>query len=85
MEQAKTSPKHFLTPKQFMEKTGLSRNTVYQGIKDGSIPSIRISRRKLLIPEDALEMKLHAATAATAKLQHNREGANGKHSDRNRG
>ena len=48
----------FLTPKQFMVATNLPRNTVYEGIKDGTIPSIRISKRKILIPEDALERKL---------------------------
>ena len=48
----------FLTPKQFMEQTHLSRNTVYEGIRDGSIPSIRISKRKILIPEDALDRRL---------------------------
>ena len=49
---------HFLTPKQFMAATNLPRNTVYEGIKDGTIPSIRISKRKILIPEDALERRL---------------------------
>ena len=40
-------PVKFLTPKQFMEQTHLSRNTVYEGIRDGSIPSICISKRFL--------------------------------------
>ncbi len=64
MAQNVASPKRFITPGEFIERTGLSRNTVYQGIKDGSIPSVRISKRKLLVPEDALEMKLHAAETA---------------------
>ena len=51
----------FLTPKEFMKEKKLPRNTVYEGIRDGSIPSIRISKRKLLIPEDALERKLAQA------------------------
>ncbi|MCH7620715.1 MAG: helix-turn-helix domain-containing protein [Chloroflexi bacterium] len=63
MEQALDSleghiPVKFLTPKQFMDQTHLSRNTVYEGIKDGSIPSIRISKRKILIPADALDRRL---------------------------
>jgi len=30
----------------------------YEGIKNGTIPSVRISKRKILIPEDALERLL---------------------------
>ena len=52
----------FLTPKEFMVAENLSRNTVYQGLQDGSIPSVRISKRKILIPEDALERKLEQNT-----------------------
>lgn len=52
------TPNHFLTPKQFMEASNLPRNTVYSGIKDGTIPSIRISKRKILIPSDAFERML---------------------------
>jgi excisionase family DNA binding protein len=48
----------FITPREFIERTDLPRNTVYTGLADGSIPSIRISKRKILIPEDALERML---------------------------
>jgi excisionase family DNA binding protein len=54
----------FLTPKEFMVATNLSRNTVYQGLRDGSIPSVRISKRKILIPEDALERKFGQTLSA---------------------
>ena len=47
--------RQFLTPKEFMIAKNLSRNTVYEGIKDGTIPSIRISKRKILVPVDAFE------------------------------
>ena len=50
--------KDFLTPKEFMARHNLARTTVYEGIRDGSIPSITISKRKILIPADALERKL---------------------------
>ncbi len=53
----------FLTPKEFMEKYKLARSTVYEGIRDGSIPSVRISKRKILIPADALERKLNGEQA----------------------
>ena len=42
-----------------MEKYNLARSTVYEGIRDGSIPSVKISKRKILIPADALERKLN--------------------------
>ena len=54
---AQTGPR-YLTPKQFIDEKDLPRNTVYTGLADGSIPSIRISKRKILIPEDALERML---------------------------
>lgn len=61
MEQATVPQKRrFLTPKQFMQETELSRNTVYSGIRDGSIPPVRISKKKILIPEDALDRLLEA-------------------------
>ena len=55
----------FLTPKQFMERHNLSRTTVYGGIRDGSIPSVTISKRKILIPSDALDRKLAEVGHAT--------------------
>ena len=58
MGDATTAQTRFLTPKEFMAARNLPRNTVYEGIKDGTIPSIRISKRKILIPEDALERLL---------------------------
>ena len=57
------TPVRFLTPRQFWTEKNLSRNTVYQGLQDGSIPSVRISKRKILIPEDALERKLEQNAA----------------------
>ncbi len=48
-------PVHFLTPKEFVIATGIPRNTIYKGIRDGSIPSICIGKRKILIPSDALD------------------------------
>ena len=55
----------FITPKEFIERTDLPRNTVYLGLKDGSIPSVRISKRKILIPEDALDRMLAASHVDT--------------------
>ena len=58
------TPTRFITPREFIERTGLPRNTIYNGLKDGSIPSVRISKRKLLVPEDALDRLLNKASNA---------------------
>ena len=51
----------YITVKEFMEALGgrLSKNTVYAGIKAGTIPSVKISRR-ILIPSNALDLMLEA-------------------------
>lgn len=36
----------------------LSKNTVYQAIAAGTIPSIRVSRKRILVPADALDRML---------------------------
>ena len=51
--------RRYLTPKEFMLENNLSRTTVYEAISKNSIPFIRISRRKILIPEDALDQLLN--------------------------
>ena len=61
LDDSQIVPTRFMTPKEFMKEKNLPRNTVYEGVRDGSIPSIRISRRKILIPEDALERRLAQA------------------------
>ena len=55
--QAKAKIK-FVSVREFIEANHLSRNTVYQGIRDGTIPSIRISKKKILVPIDALQRML---------------------------
>ena len=53
----------FLAPEVWRAERGypFSKNTMYQAIRAGTIPSIRIGKR-LLIPEDALEQMLEAQT-----------------------
>ena len=48
----------FLSPKEFSKVKGLCLTTVYEALRDGSIPSIRISKQKILIPEDVFERKM---------------------------
>lgn len=46
-----------LTPKEACKLLGLSRGLMYEAIRTGQIPSIRIGRR-ILIPRAALERLL---------------------------
>jgi len=43
---------------------GISRNTAYDAVKTGELPTIKIGRR-FLVPRAALERMLAGATAAT--------------------
>ena len=48
----------YMTVRELLEgelKGKASKNTVYRAIADGTIPSIRISPRRILVPSDALE------------------------------
>jgi predicted site-specific integrase-resolvase len=44
-----------ISPEEAFRKIGVSRALGYKLIKNGSIPSIRLSERRLLIPVTALE------------------------------
>jgi len=46
-----------LTVDETGELMGISRNSAYKGVKDGSIPSIRIGNR-ILVPTAALRRML---------------------------
>jgi len=45
------------------ELLGLSRNTTYEAIRNGTIPSVRVGKR-LLVPKKALERMLETAIEA---------------------
>ena len=45
---------------QAAQQLGLSRNSVYQGVLAGDIPSVRVGKR-ILIPVRALERMLESA------------------------
>ena len=54
---------NWLTPRQFLElhKGKLGRNTLYEHIRDKTVPSVRLGR-KILIPADALERMLETGS-----------------------
>ena len=53
--------RRYVSVREFIEtlRGRLSKNSVYQAIVAGTIPSIRIGRR-ILVPSDALERVLEA-------------------------
>ncbi len=48
------------TPREVGQLLGLSRTAVYDRLRDGSLPSVRVGRR-LLIPRTSLEQFLATA------------------------
>ena len=50
-----------LTPDEARKILRCSRSVIYSGIKNGSIPSIRISARKIVIPRHAFFAWLNSA------------------------
>lgn len=58
------------TVEEAAEVIGISRNSAYEAIKRGEIPSIKIGRR-ILVPKDALHRMLsEARTAAPPQHTH---------------
>lgn len=57
--QTEESQERWLTPVAFLARHSklIGRNTLYERIKDKTIPSIRVGR-KILIPVDALDRML---------------------------
>jgi excisionase family DNA binding protein len=58
---ATTNPKLCYNVEELTEVLGISLSTAYQYLKDGSIPSIRIFKRKYLIPCHAVDAMLAKA------------------------
>ena len=47
----------FISVREFKERHGLSRNLVYEQLRKGVLPSVRLGGR-ILIPVDALEQMM---------------------------
>ena len=52
-------PREWLTVQGFLKRFPLARTHVYEKVRDGTIPSVRIGRR-ILIPTDVLDQMLEA-------------------------
>jgi len=61
MEGKVESQRYVLTVEEAGRRLGLSRPLAYQAVNSGQIPSIRIGRRRILVPVAALEKMLESA------------------------
>ena len=64
--QAENTTKDTITVEETAKRLGIGRNTAYEAVKRGDIPSIRIGRR-ILVPTKALERKLSEAGGMTTE------------------
>ena len=60
----------FISVREFKEQHGLSRNLVYEQLRKGVLPSVRLGGR-ILIPVDALEklMKIQNQQETSAERE----------------
>ena len=52
--EAKLADREYLSVKEFKDRLGVSRNLIYEQVRQGVLPSVRLGGR-ILIPVDALE------------------------------
>jgi excisionase family DNA binding protein len=57
-----------LTPRQVSEQYGIPRSRLFGLIRDGILPRVRLSARRILVPRAAIEQYLaqHLVTSQTA-------------------
>ena len=53
--EARLSDREYLSVKEFKDRLGVSRNLIYEQVRKGVLPSVRLGGR-ILIPVDALEL-----------------------------
>jgi len=70
-------PVELLSPKRFAELSGLGRSTVYLGIADGTIRSVKVRGRRLVASSELGRIAAAAAPAVSrgTRQQRARQGA----------
>ena len=53
--EARLSDREYLSVKEFKDRLGVSGNLIYEQVRKGVLPSVRLGGR-ILIPVDALEL-----------------------------
>ncbi len=63
---SESSPLRYVTVEDFRRQHGLGRERVYQSVRRGELPHVKVGR-KVLIPVDALDLLLRAQLTGARK------------------
>ena len=61
--------KEFLSVREFKDRAGVSSNLVYEQLRKGVLPSVRLGGR-ILIPVDALELLMQRQEQQESSADH---------------
>ena len=68
VKEAKLADKAYFSVKEFKDRLGVSSNLIYEQLREGALPSVRLGGR-ILIPADALQHLMESIGGASRKLQ----------------
>ena len=57
VKEAKLADKEYFSVKEFKDRLGVSSNLIYEQLRKGALPSVRLGGR-ILIPADALQQMM---------------------------
>ena len=67
--EAKLSDREYLSVKEFKDRLGVSGNLIYEQVRKGVLPSVRLGGR-ILIPVDALELLMQRQEQQESSADH---------------
>ena len=67
--EAKLGDREYLSVKDFKDRLGVSRNLIYEQVRKGVLPSVRLGGR-ILIPVDALELLMQRREQHESSADH---------------
>ena len=67
--EAKLADREYLSVKEFKDRLGVSRNLIYEQVRKGVLPSVRLGGR-ILIPVDALELLMQRQEQQESSTDH---------------
>ena len=67
--EAKLSDRQYLSVKEFKDRLGVSRNLIYEQVRKGVLPSVRLGGR-ILIPVDALAQLMQRQEQQESSADH---------------
>ena len=67
--EAKLADREYLSVKEFKDRLGVSGNLIYEQVRQGVLPSVRLGGR-ILIPVDALEQLMQRQAQHESSADH---------------